>query len=90
MKIQLRQICLVARELAHVIDIEQQQFPGFVNLQQYYVEEYLYDAVLAALDELGDGVDWNTLIWSREPLPEVDSRLTSPYSSSAKWPVSSM
>ena len=33
----------------------------------------------AALDELGDGVEWNNLLWSREPLPAVHAELARPY-----------
>lgn len=33
----------------------------------------------AALDELGDGVEWNNLLWSREPLPDVHADLARPY-----------
>ncbi len=29
----------------NVLEIEDQQFPGFINLQQYYVEEYLKDEI---------------------------------------------
>jgi integrative and conjugative element protein (TIGR02256 family) len=33
----------------------------------------------AALDELGDGVAWNNLLWSREPLSSVHAELARPY-----------
>ncbi len=53
----------------NIIDLAQQKFPGFVNLQQYYVEEYLYALVsnaahtqlrwkseVTAVRQLADGV----------------------------------
>ena len=33
----------------------------------------------AAMDELGAGVTWNTLLWSRDALPEVHPTLAEPY-----------
>ncbi len=35
---------------------------------------------LAVLDEIGTGVEWNMLLWSRNPLPDVDERLAAPCS----------
>jgi integrative and conjugative element protein (TIGR02256 family) len=34
----------------------------------------------AVLDELGAGASWNSLVWTREPLPEVAEDLARPYS----------
>lgn len=33
----------------------------------------------AVLDELGTGASWNSLVWSREPLPEIADDLALPY-----------
>lgn len=38
----------------------------------------------AALDELGEGSAWNTLVWTREPLPEVADDLARPYSTALR------
>lgn len=38
----------------------------------------------AALDELGEGSAWNTLVWTRDPLPEVADDLARPYSTALR------
>lgn len=44
-----------------ILEEEEQQFPGFINLQQYYVEEYLIDAV--ATKDL-TGIRWENEVLS--------------------------
>ena len=43
-----------------ILEEEDQQFPGFINLQQYYVEEYLIEAV--------DSKDLTGIRWENEVL----------------------
>ena len=42
----------------NMLEEENQQFPGFINLQQYYVEEYLVDRISAE--------DLTTIRWENE------------------------